>query len=44
MGAEVAVAGWTPGDLALKSRLDLAGNVWKVWSPKMEKWAIFYAL
>ncbi len=36
-GAEATPAGWMPGDLTLKPGPDLVGNVWKVWSPKMEK-------
>jgi alkyl hydroperoxide reductase subunit AhpC len=36
-GAEATPAGWTPGDATLKPGPDLVGNVWKVWSPKMEK-------
>jgi alkyl hydroperoxide reductase subunit AhpC len=36
-GAEATPAGWMPGDPTLKPGPDLVGNVWKVWSPKMEK-------
>jgi len=36
-GAEATPAGWMPGDPALKPGPDLVGNVWKVWSPQMEK-------
>jgi peroxiredoxin (alkyl hydroperoxide reductase subunit C) len=36
-GTEATPAGWMPGDLTLKPGPDLVGNVWKVWSPKMEK-------
>lgn len=32
-GAEVAPAGWQPGDKVLEPGPDLVGNVWKVWSP-----------
>jgi alkyl hydroperoxide reductase subunit AhpC len=36
-GAEATPAGWMPGDLTLKPGPDLVGNVWKVWTPSMEK-------
>jgi alkyl hydroperoxide reductase subunit AhpC len=36
-GTEATPAGWMPGDPTLKPGPDLVGNVWKVWSPKMEK-------
>jgi alkyl hydroperoxide reductase subunit AhpC len=36
-GTEATSAGWMPGDLTLKPGLDLVGNVWRVWKPKMEK-------
>jgi alkyl hydroperoxide reductase subunit AhpC len=36
-GAEVAPAGWMPGDTTLKPGPDLVGKVWEVWSPTNER-------
>ena len=34
---EVTPAGWQPGKPTLKPGPDLAGKVWKVWKPEVEK-------
>ena len=36
-GTEATPAGWEPGQPTLTPGPDLVGNVWKVWTPRMEK-------